>query len=438
MTDEERAERHRQRIKEQTRKRKAAGICTRCGKLPAEEGHTLCPACRLINNNYSKKLYAKRSSTQKCTKCGKRQRVKESNLCRTCSNKRKESQKAIRDRHRANFECMQCGKPLEASERGRVTRCFDCREKNARYKAERADNRRTKEDYKKRSAEYPQNMELYLYDLASALAKSNDDLKKRKQTSTKSKSAKPTTAVNAVLDVAAPTIETIPKKCPVCGKVFRAPRFSNQKYCSRSCRYEAMTEYRKKWPSAQKNYKTDNRTASEVQPQQVRPLDSQSVPPPAILNALRTGRALKVKICPICKKEFEYTGFAKFCIDCRAAARKMTRKQWEEANADYYADRKSTRTKAYSSASRPTVTQPPQSVVVPPPIQRGLKSIDELETSTMTIGGQEVTVYHCHKMQLKAMNLPCGKREECYLNPRCPFIPERASVPRPDFNFHLV
>lgn len=39
----------------------------------------------------------------------------------------------------------------------------------------------------------------------------------------------------------------------------------------------------------------------------------------------------------------------------------------------------------------------------------------------------------CVRLKFRAMNLPCGKRQECFGNPRCPNCPEGATPPNAEF-----
>ena len=53
---------------------KAAGLCVKCGKLPAAENRTLCEQCREKHNTVSRmyrvRLFYKRQENHECVFCG--------------------------------------------------------------------------------------------------------------------------------------------------------------------------------------------------------------------------------------------------------------------------------------------------------------------------------------------------------------------------------
>lgn len=56
--------------------RRAAGICTHCGKSPASPGYTKCDACRQKAAAYAADQRKRLASAGRCTRCGQRLQVR--------------------------------------------------------------------------------------------------------------------------------------------------------------------------------------------------------------------------------------------------------------------------------------------------------------------------------------------------------------------------
>ena len=129
--------------------RKAAGICTKCGKEKAEQGRTMCRKCLDAKSEYERenKVYFKQLGI--CTRCRKNRAMKGRTTCIECTekdrarsiymrykdadvnNKRRRNQWA--ERLSAGV-CPVCGKRKLAPNR---KKCFICLEYCRRKKRER-------------------------------------------------------------------------------------------------------------------------------------------------------------------------------------------------------------------------------------------------------------------------------------------------------------
>lgn len=107
----EQKERYRQRRKDDYHWYKSLGICVKCHKEPAADGHVLCKIC-----NYDKQLY------YSCRYYDNPEKFK--------AKSRAQRQKAL-DEHR----CVACNKPLDDS--WKLQRCPECTEKYNRAQRER-------------------------------------------------------------------------------------------------------------------------------------------------------------------------------------------------------------------------------------------------------------------------------------------------------------
>lgn len=81
--------------------RRAAGICTRCGKAPVSSGYTKCDACRQKAAAYAAEQRRRLAAAGRCTRCGQRLQVKGFLRCEAC---RKGSQSYCWDRWRRTHE----------------------------------------------------------------------------------------------------------------------------------------------------------------------------------------------------------------------------------------------------------------------------------------------------------------------------------------------
>ena len=124
-------------------KRKAAGLCIRCGE-PVEDGRVECRACRARHKPYQVKANAKLKRKRdrlreegKCTVCGISWAEPGHVLCKKCMLKERrnyalnrdyyvEYARARRVERMAKGICVDCGKPSEEG----MSRCKACRERN--------------------------------------------------------------------------------------------------------------------------------------------------------------------------------------------------------------------------------------------------------------------------------------------------------------------
>ena len=58
-----------EKVMERYNKRKAEGLCTYCGKVPAAPGRTKCAACLQRTNEYTKRYARKLKKERRCTIC---------------------------------------------------------------------------------------------------------------------------------------------------------------------------------------------------------------------------------------------------------------------------------------------------------------------------------------------------------------------------------
>ena len=87
-------------------KRKEQGICTRCGKRKADEGHTTCSICRIKTTNKKR---------EKCGKPDRRERYLKG-LCYFCDNPVEEGYKVCEYHHKKNIEYANLPQAKEARE----------------------------------------------------------------------------------------------------------------------------------------------------------------------------------------------------------------------------------------------------------------------------------------------------------------------------------
>ena len=168
--DPERAKRYeRERSRRQHAERRAAGICTKCGKAPARPGRTLCEPCaerhrardryarakaagvpyggrdpearRRGHRERSRRRREARQAAGLCSRCGHVPPVEGRTMCEPC---REDRRQAKRDRHaerRAAGLCVQRTAPAP----GGKTYCGPCAETRSRrrdVKAKREADRR--------------------------------------------------------------------------------------------------------------------------------------------------------------------------------------------------------------------------------------------------------------------------------------------------------
>ena len=88
------AERYVENAKKRHERLKEAGLCVRCGRVPADKGYTTCGICRKKQNAAQNDRNAKKRKAvydsidipmdERCTKCHKRPRYEDHKLCREC------------------------------------------------------------------------------------------------------------------------------------------------------------------------------------------------------------------------------------------------------------------------------------------------------------------------------------------------------------------
>lgn len=116
------------------RARKAAGICTQCGQVPAENGRRCCEPCRMKTNASSLKRQSKLRRLALvlniCRQCLQRLSMPSRRWCAICSEAHTERQQAKRIARRAAGLCPRCGgsRPCESCRKYQ-------RERNQRYRA---------------------------------------------------------------------------------------------------------------------------------------------------------------------------------------------------------------------------------------------------------------------------------------------------------------
>lgn len=127
--------------KERYEARKAAGLCVKCGKNPAD-GTVKCTECRNKQNAYYRNLTSWRKENNVCIECGTRQAEDGYTMCLVCRMDRREINKRYKtsdaelehhrihnkqlyDARKAEHKCVNCGKQMP--EKWDKARCPQCR-----------------------------------------------------------------------------------------------------------------------------------------------------------------------------------------------------------------------------------------------------------------------------------------------------------------------
>ena len=134
-------ERHREINRRWRERMIAEGLCTRCGKEKAAEGHRLCESCRAKSKKETHESIKRARITGRCVKCRKNWALPHMRICLPCKLKaqewqeknayrytyaeRKEQFKEKRERYKAQGKCVSCGRPTD----GVHTRCPACMER---------------------------------------------------------------------------------------------------------------------------------------------------------------------------------------------------------------------------------------------------------------------------------------------------------------------
>ena len=121
-----------ERTKARYWERKGKGICTMCGRAPAEPGKANCRECAIIHSLYVQDLHNLRVSRGECVHCGKKKpegwywvlcpKCREAELARD----RERTAKRIRE-----GRCTVCG--VKLPEGYSYRRCEECRAKQRKY-----------------------------------------------------------------------------------------------------------------------------------------------------------------------------------------------------------------------------------------------------------------------------------------------------------------
>lgn len=127
---------------------------------------------------------------------------------------------------------------------------------------------------------------------------------------------------------------------------------------------------------------------------------------------------MAIHTCVVCGKDFEIRGAGKACPDCRQQYRKEYRAKWLAANPTYMREYNARYLSKATEAKRRGYKPTPEEQQTMP------ETLAPLPTMDVKIGVQTVTLTQCFKMDMRALHLPCGRREECYQSPRCPYIPD--------------
>lgn len=117
--------------------RKAAGICTQCGKAPAVPGKVLCSDCSAERRAHTKRARVERVRDHRCAVCGgpltgSRYYYYD---CAACSERVGRLLKLRREYRKANGLCATCATPLTGADTGYVN-CSACRTKKNLYERE--------------------------------------------------------------------------------------------------------------------------------------------------------------------------------------------------------------------------------------------------------------------------------------------------------------
>lgn len=145
----------------------------------------------------------------------------------------------------------------------------------------------------------------------------------------------------------------------------------------------------------------------------------------------------KVK-CARCAVEFvAYSPKAAYCPECRPLRQKETKRAYKKAhpsssrprtdkNRQYEAEYRQKHRERINANARESyrrrVANTKAKHIEQTPEER--LNIQPIPTVTIEVAGVELTLYVCERMHLKARNLPCGDRYECWVKPHCHNIPK--------------
>lgn len=140
------------------------------------------------------------------------------------------------------------------------------------------------------------------------------------------------------------------------------------------------------------------------------------------------------KICKRCNEEFvAFSHKAEYCPECRPSRRKETKRAYKKAHPSSSRPRTEKNLQyeaAYRRKNRERINENARAsyrrrklIVEKVPLEKN-REVKPLETVTVEAAGTILTMYVCERMHLKATNLPCGDRYECWVKPYCEHIPE--------------
>jgi len=121
--------------KERRDKRRAEGLCVRCGEPLGDDKHVQCEKCRARDRELKRRQsqYYIRKEKGMCVSCGARAARAGKVLCSRCAMRSRNyskardpgwaKQRAMREARKAAGLCVDCGKPSEG-----LARCSRCRE----------------------------------------------------------------------------------------------------------------------------------------------------------------------------------------------------------------------------------------------------------------------------------------------------------------------
>ena len=123
----------RERSRKRDEARRAAGLCTSCGKQPPVEGGATCAPCRQARQAAERKRYAARKAAGRCTRCAGPvfDGLTRCGPCGVLESERRDRERKnawsreLYRRRRARSECTACGAPSQGA-----ARCAPCAEKS--------------------------------------------------------------------------------------------------------------------------------------------------------------------------------------------------------------------------------------------------------------------------------------------------------------------
>jgi len=112
------------------RSRKAAGVCTICGRPLGKSGR-LCKTCALNKRDSAKVSYERALESKRCTRCGAPLGATDSTMCAACCQHIKDLASVRYELRKQHGVCVICGKRRAETGRSCCERCLA--KKRARY-----------------------------------------------------------------------------------------------------------------------------------------------------------------------------------------------------------------------------------------------------------------------------------------------------------------